>query len=73
MAMTATDIRTIPTPKREWSRYRHPESTIRFAVILGIWPFSDTRSLSSISIYTVSSAHFRGWPRSSPPATSRRT
>jgi phosphonate transport system permease protein len=26
-------------PKRQWSRYRHPESTIRFAVILAILVF----------------------------------
>lgn len=39
MSITATDIPTIPAPKREWSRYRHPQSTIRFAAILAILAF----------------------------------
>jgi phosphonate transport system permease protein len=36
--MTA-DIPSAPTARREWSRYRHPEATIRFAVILAILAF----------------------------------
>jgi phosphonate transport system permease protein len=32
-------IDALNMPKREWSRYRHPESTIRFAVILAILVF----------------------------------
>jgi phosphonate transport system permease protein len=39
MSITATDPRSIPAPKRQWSRYRHPESTIRFAVILALLAF----------------------------------
>src|SRR5688572_7937795 len=39
MSITATNIPTIPAPKREWSRYKHPQSTIRFAVILAILAF----------------------------------
>lgn len=39
MSMTAPDIRSIPGPKREWSRYRHPESTIRFGIILAVLAF----------------------------------
>lgn len=39
MSITATDIRVIPTPKRQWSRYRHPQATIRFSVILAILAF----------------------------------
>ena len=37
MAISATG--TIPIPDRNWSRYRHPESTIRFAVILAVLSF----------------------------------
>ncbi|MBZ9701622.1 MULTISPECIES: PhnE/PtxC family ABC transporter permease [unclassified Mesorhizobium] len=29
----------LATPKRRWSRYRHPESTIRFSVILAVLVF----------------------------------
>jgi phosphonate transport system permease protein len=39
MSITTADARPIPAPKREWSRYRHPESTIRFAVILVVLAF----------------------------------
>lgn len=39
MSVTAADIRTIPTARREWSRYRHPKSTIQFAVMLAILAF----------------------------------
>lgn len=39
MTIAATDPRSIPVPKREWSRYRHPESTIRFTVILAVLAF----------------------------------
>ena len=37
MAISATGA--IPIPDRNWSRYRHPESTIRFAVILAVLSF----------------------------------
>lgn len=39
MSVTATDIRSLPAPRRQWSRYRHPQSTVRFAVILAILAF----------------------------------
>lgn len=39
MSITAPDLSSVPAQKREWSRYRHPESTIRFAVILAILAF----------------------------------
>ena len=37
--MSAATIETISEPRREWSRYRHPQSTIRFAVLLAILAF----------------------------------
>ena len=39
MSIAATDAPSISTPKREWSRYRHPESTIQFAVMMVILAF----------------------------------
>lgn len=39
MSIAAADALSAPAPKREWSRYRHPESTIRFAVILAMLAF----------------------------------
>ncbi len=35
----SASVDALNTPKRQWSRYRHPESTIRFAVILAILVF----------------------------------
>jgi phosphonate transport system permease protein len=32
-------VDALNTPKRQWSRYRHPESTVRFAVVLAILVF----------------------------------
>ena len=37
--MTSVAAESLSTPSRTWSRYRHPESTIRFAVILAILAF----------------------------------
>ncbi|MCB1470142.1 MAG: ABC transporter permease subunit, partial [Rhizobiaceae bacterium] len=37
--MTTVAAESLSTPSRTWSRYRHPESTIRFAVILAILAF----------------------------------
>lgn len=31
---TSADVASVPAAGREWSRYRHPRSTIRFAVLL---------------------------------------
>ncbi|WP_210327458.1 phosphonate ABC transporter, permease protein PhnE [Aminobacter carboxidus] len=39
MQITTTATHSMPAVKRKWSRYRHPESTIRFAVILAILAF----------------------------------
>ena len=39
MSITATDAPSISNPKRKWSRYRHPESTIQFAVMMVILAF----------------------------------
>src|SRR5690242_12257790 len=39
MSIATADVRALSTPKREWSRYRHPESTIRFAVVLAVLAF----------------------------------
>jgi len=39
MAITATHPRSIPATGRTWSRYRHPQATIRFSVILAILAF----------------------------------
>jgi phosphonate transport system permease protein len=39
MAVTATHPQSIPATGRTWSRYRHPQATIRFAVILAILAF----------------------------------
>lgn len=39
MSMTASEISPLQTPKRQWSRYRHPRSTIRFSVILAVLAF----------------------------------
>ena len=37
--MSVTTIETVSGPRREWSRYKHPQSTIRFAVLLAILAF----------------------------------
>ena len=37
--MSVATIETVSGPRREWSRYRHPQSTIRFAVLLAILAF----------------------------------
>ncbi|MCO5058718.1 MAG: phosphonate ABC transporter, permease protein PhnE [Rhizobiaceae bacterium] len=37
--MAVATVETAAEPRRSWSRYRHPSSTIRFAVILGILAF----------------------------------
>ena len=37
--MSVTIAESLPAQKREWSRYRHPESTIRFAVIMALLVF----------------------------------
>ena len=37
--MTSVAAESLSAPRRTWSRYRHPESTIRFAVILAILAF----------------------------------
>jgi phosphonate transport system permease protein len=39
MAITATHPQSIPATGRTWSRYRHPQATIRFSVILAILAF----------------------------------
>lgn len=39
MPVTTTATHSMPAANRKWSRYRHPESTIRFAVILAILAF----------------------------------
>jgi phosphonate transport system permease protein len=39
MAVTATHPQSIPATGRTWSRYRHPQATIRFSVILAILAF----------------------------------
>ena len=39
MPVTTTAPHPMPAANRKWSRYRHPESTIRFAVILAILAF----------------------------------
>lgn len=39
MSVTTADARAIPAPKREWSRYRHPEATIRFGIMLAVLAF----------------------------------
>lgn len=36
---TLASMDTLPAPKREWSRYRHPRSTIRFGVLLAVLAF----------------------------------
>lgn len=47
MAIASTDI--APAPARTWSRYKHPESTIRFAVLLCVLAFL-TWSISFLNI-----------------------
>ena len=37
--MSVTTIESVSGPRREWSRYKHPQSTIRFAVLLAILAF----------------------------------
>ena len=37
--MSVATIETVSGPRREWSRYKHPQSTIRFAVLLAILAF----------------------------------
>lgn len=37
--MTIVSAETFAAPRKTWSRYRHPESTIRFAVLLGVLAF----------------------------------
>ena len=37
--MSVATIETGSGPRREWSRYKHPQSTIRFAVLLAILAF----------------------------------
>lgn len=37
--MTLTSNIPVPSPRRSWSRYRHPQSTIRFGVMLAILTF----------------------------------
>jgi phosphonate transport system permease protein len=37
--MTVATVETVAAPRRSWSRYRHPEATIRFAVILAVLAF----------------------------------
>lgn len=39
MSIAAANANSLPAQKREWSRYRHPESTIRFAAILVLLAF----------------------------------
>jgi phosphonate transport system permease protein len=39
MSVTTADARAILAPKREWSRYRHPEATIRFGIMLAVLAF----------------------------------
>jgi len=39
MPVTPAATHSMPAANRKWSRYRHPESTIRFAVILAILAF----------------------------------
>lgn len=39
MTITASGIGSLPAPRRRWSRYRHPRSTIRFAALLGVLAF----------------------------------
>lgn len=37
--MTVVTAETVAAPRRSWSRYRHPEATIRFAVMLAVLAF----------------------------------
>lgn len=37
--MAFASAESVPAPRRTWSRYRHPESTVRFAVILAVLSF----------------------------------
>ncbi len=37
--MAIATAETVAAPRKTWSRYRHPEATIRFAVILGVLAF----------------------------------
>lgn len=37
--MTVATVETVAAPRRSWSRYRHPEATIRFAIILAVLAF----------------------------------
>jgi phosphonate transport system permease protein len=39
MPVTTAATHAMPVAKRKWSRYRHPESTVRFAVVLAILAF----------------------------------
>jgi phosphonate transport system permease protein len=54
MSITTAHAPSIPAPKREWSRYRHPESTIRFAVILAVLAFlAWSVSFLNIDLYRI--------------------
>lgn len=37
--MTVVTAETVAAPRRSWSRYRHPEATIRFAVMVAVLAF----------------------------------
>ncbi|MBX9462194.1 phosphonate ABC transporter, permease protein PhnE [Neoaquamicrobium sediminum] len=37
--MTVVTAETVAAPRKSWSRYRHPEATIRFAVMLAVLAF----------------------------------